>query len=41
MNDSLNKLKKKYIVTASVIVFFVIFLMVLILNLLMRVAYKS
>jgi len=41
MNDSLNKLKKKYIVTASVIVFFVIFLMVLILNLLMRVAYKN
>ncbi len=41
MNDSLNKLKKKYIVTASVIVFCVILLMVLILNLLMRVAYKN
>lgn len=41
MNNSLNKLRFKYIITASVIVFFVIFLMILILNLLMRVTYKN
>lgn len=41
MNSSLKKLRKKYIITASVIVFFVIFLMIVILNLFMRSAYKK
>lgn len=41
MNSSLKRLKRKYIVTASIIVFFVILMMIIILNLLMRITYKS
>ncbi len=41
MNDSLNKLRKKYIITASVIVFAVIVLMVFILNFLMNMTYRN
>lgn len=40
-NNSLKKLRTKYVITASIIVFFVIFLMILILNLLMSVTYKN
>lgn len=41
MNSSLNKLRKKYIITASIIVFSVMLLMIVTLNLLMRVTYRS
>lgn len=41
MNSSLKKLRIKYIVTASIIVFFVIVIMIFILNLLMRNTYKN
>ncbi len=41
MNASLRKLRKKYILTASVIVFFVIFLMIITLNFFMRISYKN
>lgn len=41
MNSSLRKLRTKYIVTASIIVFCVIMVMVFILNLLMRITYKN
>ena len=39
MNTSLRKLRKKYVITASVIVFFVIILMVTTLNFLMMTSY--
>lgn len=41
MNSSLRKLRTKYIVTASIIVFCVIMVMVFILNFLMRITYKN
>lgn len=41
MNTSLRKLRKKYIITASVIVFAVIVLMVTTLNFLMMTSYKN
>lgn len=41
MNSSLKGLRRKYILTASVIVFFVILLMIVILNFLMRIAYRN
>jgi len=41
MNSSLNKLRKKYIITASAIVLAVIILMIFTLNFLMRVTYKN
>lgn len=41
MNRPLNKLRKKYIITASLIVFAVILLMIITLNLLMRISYKN
>lgn len=41
MNTSLRKLRKKYIVTASVIVFLVILLMITTLNFLMTISYKN
>lgn len=41
MNSSLNKLRKKYIITASLIVFAVVLLMIITLNFLMRFSYKN
>ena len=41
MNSSLRRLRNKYILTASTIVFAVILLMIFILNLLMRITYRS
>ncbi len=41
MNTSIRKLRKKYIITASLIVFSVVLLMIITLNLLMRVSYKN
>lgn len=40
MNSSLKKLRKKYVVTASIIVFAVIFTMIIVINLLMRMTYR-
>lgn len=41
MNNSLNKLRIKYVVTASLIVFAVVLLMVTTLNILMRISYVN
>lgn len=41
MNTSLRKLRKKYIITASIIVFIVILLMITTLNFLMTISYKN
>lgn len=41
MNSSLKKLRKKYVVTASIIVFAVIFIMITVINLLMRITYQN
>lgn len=41
MNSSLKKLRKKYVVTASIIVFIVIFIMIIVINLLMRITYQN
>lgn len=41
MKSPLNKLRKKYIITASVIVFAVVLLMIITLNFLMRISYRN
>ncbi len=41
MNAALKKLRKKYVITASLIAFIVILLMVFVLNLLMSISYRN
>ena len=40
MNSSLKKLRKKYVVTASIIVLIIILIMIIVINLLMRMTYQ-